>query len=57
MPVQEYLTQARCEFAHEKSVSPRDVQALVRRLEQRLSKGWLQVTVGRQNPRIPSPPP
>jgi hypothetical protein len=48
VPVQEYLIQARCEFAHEKSVSPRDVQALVRRLEQRLSKGWLQVTVGRQ---------
>jgi hypothetical protein len=48
VPVQEYLTQARCEFAHEKSVSARDVQALVRRLEQRLSKGWLQVAVGRQ---------
>ena len=48
MPAQEYLTQARCEFAHEKSVAARDVQALVRRLEQRLSKGWLQVTVGRQ---------
>lgn len=45
---QEYLTEARCDFAHEKSVSPRDVQALVRRLEQRLSKGWLKVTVGRQ---------
>ncbi len=48
VPVQEYLTQARCELAHEKSVSARDVQALVHRLEQRLSKGWLQVTVGRQ---------
>ena len=48
VPVQEYLTEARCEFAHEKSVSARDVQALVRRLEQRLSKGWLKVTVGRQ---------
>ena len=48
VPPQEYLTQARCDFAHEKSVSSRDVQALVRRLEQRLSKGWLQVTVGRQ---------
>jgi hypothetical protein len=63
VPVQEYLTQARCEFAHEKSVAARDVQALVRRLEQRLSKGWLQVTVGRQilDPISPalsqSPPP
>jgi hypothetical protein len=48
VPVQEYLTQARCEFAHEKAVPARDVQALVHRLEQRLSKGWLQVSVGRQ---------
>jgi len=45
---QEYLTQARCEFTHEKSVEPRDVQVLARRLEQRLSKGWLKVSVGRQ---------
>ena len=45
---QEYLTEARCDFAHEKSVSARDAQALVRRLEQRLSRGWLKVTVGRQ---------
>ena len=44
---QEYLTQARCELAHEKSIASKDVQALVKRLEQRLSKGWLQVTVGR----------
>jgi hypothetical protein len=63
VPVQEYLTQARCELAHERTVSARDVQALVRRLEQRLSKGWLQVTVGRQilDPISPalsqSPPP
>jgi hypothetical protein len=48
VPPQEYLTQARCEFAHEKSISAKDVQALVKRLEQRLSKGWLQVTVTRQ---------
>lgn len=45
---QEYLTEARCEFTHEKSVSTRDVQALARRLEQRLSKGWLKVTVSPQ---------
>ncbi len=58
-----YLTQARCEFAHEKSVATRDVEALVRRLEQRLSKGWMKVTVSRQvlEPISPSlsesPPP
>ncbi len=62
-PPQEYLTAARCDFAHEKSVSPKDAQALVRRLEQRLSKGWLRVTVGHQvlEPVSPalaeSPPP
>lgn len=48
VPPQEYLTEARCEFTHEKSVPTRDVQALVNRLQQRLSKGWLKVTVGRQ---------
>jgi hypothetical protein len=48
VPPQEYLTQAHCDFVHEKSVAARDVQALVKRLEQRLSKGWLRVTVGRQ---------
>jgi hypothetical protein len=48
VPVQEYLTDARCEFTHEKAVPARDVQALVRRLEQRLSKGWLKVGVSRQ---------
>lgn len=47
-PPQEYLTAARCDFAHEKSVSSRDVAALVKRLEQRLSKGWLKVEVGRE---------
>lgn len=45
VPMQEYLTQARCELTHEKSLSARDVQVLKKRLEQRLSKGWLQVTV------------
>ncbi|WP_224367853.1 hypothetical protein [Hyalangium versicolor] len=61
VPVQEYLTEASCDFAHEKSVSARDVQGLVRRLEQRLSKGWLKVTVGRQvlepiSPTLSEPP-
>ncbi len=67
VPPQEYLTEAQCEFTHEKSVPTRDVQALVRRLEQRLSKGWLKVKVGRQilqaispslreSPPAPEPP-
>lgn len=42
---QELLTRVRCEFAHEKAVSSSDVQKLARRLERRLSRGWLQVTV------------
>lgn len=59
---QEYLTEARCEFTYEKSVPTRDVQALVRRLEQRLSKGWLKVTVAKQvlspiNPSLRESPP
>ncbi len=61
VPAQEYLTEASCDFAYEKSVATRDVQALVRRLEQRLSKGWLKVTVGSQvlapiSPALSEPP-
>ncbi|HVG63312.1 MAG TPA: hypothetical protein VNA24_32405 [Hyalangium sp.] len=61
VPAQEYLTEASCDFAHEKSVATRDVQALARRLEQRLSKGWLKVTVGAQvlapiSPALSEPP-
>lgn len=68
VPPQEYLTSAACDFAHEKSVSAKDAQALVKRLEQRLSKGWLKVTVSHQllepvspslaeSPTPPAPPP
>ncbi|MDX2010317.1 MAG: hypothetical protein SFW67_09010 [Myxococcaceae bacterium] len=62
VPAQLYLTQARCEFTHEKSVPARDVEALARRLEQRLSKGFLKVTVSRQvldpiNPSLAESPP
>src|SRR5262249_48539667 len=63
VPPQEDLTQAHCDFAHEKALSTRAVEALGRRLEQRRSKGWLAVTVGRQilEPISPSlaesPPP
>ncbi|MDY7226583.1 hypothetical protein [Hyalangium rubrum] len=61
VPAQEYLTEASCDFAHEKAVASRDVQALVRRLEQRLSKGWLKVSVGHQvlapiSPTLSEPP-
>ena len=45
---QQYLTRARCEFSHEKSVPARDVERLARRLEKRLSRGWLTVVVSPQ---------
>lgn len=45
---QEYLTRARCSFAHEESVSAADVSALVRRLQSKLSTGWTVVTVDHQ---------
>lgn len=45
VPTQEYLTEARCEFTYEKSVSPKDIASLQRRLELRLSRGWRKVTV------------
>jgi hypothetical protein len=45
---QEYLTQARCSFAHEKSVDGTDVQALARRMQAKLSKGWMAVSVDYQ---------
>jgi hypothetical protein len=62
VPAQLYLTQARCEFTHEKAVPARDVEALARRLEQRLSKGFLKVVVSRQvldpiNPALADSPP
>ena len=62
VPAQLYLTQARCEFTHEKAVPVRDVEALARRLEQRLSKGFLKVIVSRQvldpiNPALADSPP
>lgn len=45
---QEYLTRARCSFAHEESLAAEDVAALSRRLEARLSKGWVVVGVDGQ---------
>jgi hypothetical protein len=68
VPAQEYLTRARCSFAHEKSVNGRDVRALVRRLQAKLSKAWTVVTVDhevlesiprylRDSPEPPTPEP
>jgi hypothetical protein len=45
VPVQDTLTEIRCGFSHEKNVGAKDVAALARRLEQRLSRGWLRVVV------------
>jgi hypothetical protein len=44
---QAWLTQASCSFAHEQ-MEPQDVQALVRRLQARLTTGWTVVSVGHQ---------
>ncbi len=48
VPAQEYLTLARCTFAHERSLSGRDARALVRRLQTKLSAGWTVVEVSGQ---------
>ncbi len=47
-PPQDYLTQARCSYAHEEALETADVQALNRRLQAKLSSGWTVVTVGNQ---------
>lgn len=52
---QEYLTLARCSFAHERSLSTRDGSALVRRLQTKLSTGWTVVEVSRQRLQPISP--
>ena len=45
---QEYLTRAQCSFAHEPSLEAEDAQALVRRLQTKLSSGWTVVGVTRR---------
>ena len=45
VPVQDTLTEIRCGFSHEKNLGAKDVASLARRLEQRLSRGWLRVVV------------
>jgi len=42
---QDFLTRARCSFAHENTVRSSDVGKLARRLEKRLSRGLLTVVV------------
>ncbi|MEZ4316664.1 MAG: hypothetical protein R3F61_04150 [Myxococcota bacterium] len=55
VPAQEYLTRASCSFAHEESIEPADVQALSRRLQAKLSKGWTVVSVDHQKlPPLPA---
>lgn len=49
--VQEYLTQASCAFTHEDSVESKDVRALARRLQDKMSTGWLVVSVTHQRLR------
>jgi hypothetical protein len=51
---QDYLTQATCAFAYEEDIEVADVQALARRLQARLSRGWTVVSVSSQ-PLTPLP--
>lgn len=45
---QAYLTLAQCSFAHEPSLDAAHSQAIVRRLQTRLTHGWTVVTVDQQ---------
>ncbi len=52
---QAWLTKASCSFAYEESMEPADVQALARRLQTKVSKGWTVVSVGSQAlPALPA---
>lgn len=52
---QEFLTQARCSFAHEPSIDEEEAQALVKRLSTKVSGGFVVVSVDRQAlPQLPS---
>lgn len=42
---QEFLTRARCGFAHEASIPAEDAQALAQRLQAKVSTGWTSVSV------------
>ena len=59
---QEFLTQAQCSFAHERAEDGADMTVLSRRLQSKLSAGWLNVSVGHQEllplpPSLRDPPP
>lgn len=45
---QTYLTRAQCTFAHEASMDPATAQAIVQRLQTRLTRGWTVVAVNRE---------
>ncbi len=45
---QEFLTQASCSFAHEPTEDASDIQALVRRLQSKVSTSWTVVSVDNQ---------
>jgi hypothetical protein len=52
---QEYLRAAKCEFAFESTIPVKDLRSLVQRLEQKLSGGFLNVTVeSRSLPPLPN---
>ena len=46
---QEFLTQARCSFAHEAGEEAGDIATLTRRVQTRLTAGWLVVSVDGQS--------
>ncbi|MCP4809135.1 MAG: hypothetical protein GY884_27690 [Proteobacteria bacterium] len=46
---QEYLTRARCSYAHEEAEEAADLSALNRRLQAKLSSGWVVVSVSNQS--------
>lgn len=47
-PAQEYLTRARCSYAHEEALDAQDVKTLNLRLQSKVSSGWTSVTVSNQ---------
>lgn len=54
VPAQPWLTKAQCGFAHEPALEADDVKVLVRRLQARVSTGWVSVGV---SPRAMDPLP
>ncbi len=56
-PTQEYLTRARCSFAHEEALETETAAVLVQRLQTRLTHGWTVVSVDHAVlPPLPAPP-